>query len=204
MNPDQLQLPPPRTPLYPLIQQRVAEAARPVAERLEAWRMMNARGSLRTTRFNGKPVTMGGVMFEGTPRLVFWGDFFEPFMFDTARQCLEWVVETCRDRHLDATEYLSETTALLYVLVATTYAEMAKTDQLLRGRGYPNSVAPMPVADKVERMNQRIDDLAVALTHRGRADAPSAGQEVLTLKPGFWGVSIDLKALWRRCLKRAR
>lgn len=43
-----IQLPEPRTPLYPLIQQRVAEAARPLVERLQAWRMMNAQG-LRTT-----------------------------------------------------------------------------------------------------------------------------------------------------------
>jgi hypothetical protein len=173
MNPDHLQPPPPRTPLYPLIQQQVAEAARPVAERLEAWRMMNARGSLRTTRFDGKPVTMGGVMFEGTPRLVFWGDFFEPFMLDAARQSLEWVVETCRDRHLDLTEYLAETTALLDQLVAETYQEMARSDQLLRGRGYPDSVAPVPVVQKVETMNRIIRDLAVALIHRGNASASS-------------------------------
>ena len=86
MNPDTLQLPEPRTPLYPLIQQRVAETARPLTERLEAWRMMNSRASLRTSNFNGKPVSYQGVMFDGTHRDVFWGDFFEPFMFDAARE----------------------------------------------------------------------------------------------------------------------
>ena len=103
--------------------------------------MMNARASLRTSNFNGKPVSYQGVMFDGTPRVVFWGDFFEPFMFDAARHSLEWVIEACRDRHLDASEYLSEAVALLNLLVAKTYEEMAGTDQLLRGRGYPDSVA---------------------------------------------------------------
>lgn len=197
MNPDTVQLPEPRTPLYPLIQQRVAETARPLAERLEVWRMMNSRASLRTSNFNGKSVSYQGVMFDGTPRVVFWGDFFEPFMFDAVRQSLEWVIEACRDRHLEASEYLSEATALLNLLVAQAYEEMARTDQLLRGRGYPDSVAPVQVAHKVEAMKKRITDLAVALTHRGRS-APSE-QEVLNLRPGLWGVSIDLKALWRRC-----
>ena len=142
-----------------------------------------------------------GVMFDGTPRVVFWGDFFEPFMFDAARQSLEWVIQACRDRHLDATDYLSEATALLNVLVAETYEEMARTDQLLRGRGYPDSVAPVQVAHKVEAMKKRILDLAVALTHHGRS-APLE-QEILNLRPGLWGVSIDLKALWRRWFKRA-
>ena len=179
MNPDTVQLPEPRTPLYPLIQQRVAETARPLAERLEVWRMMNSRASLRTSNFNGKSVSYQGVMF------------------DAVRQSLEWVIEACRDRHLEASEYLSEATALLNLLVAQAYEEMARTDQLLRGRGYPDSVAPVQVAHKVEAMKKRITDLAVALTHRGRS-APSE-QEVLNLRPGLWGVSIDLKALWRRC-----
>lgn len=122
-------------------------------------------------------------------------------MFDAARQSLEWVIEACRDRHLDASEYLSEATALLNLLVAKTYEEMARTDQLLRGRGYPDSVAAVQVAHKVEAMKKRIADLAVALTHRGRS-APSE-QEILNLRPALWGVSIDLKALWRRWFKRA-
>jgi len=91
LNPTTIQLPEPRTPLYPLIQQRVAEAARPLAERLEAWRMMSSRAGLKTTNFNGKPVQYQGVTFDGTPRVVFWGEFFEPFMYDAARQSLEWV-----------------------------------------------------------------------------------------------------------------
>jgi len=91
LNPTTIQLPEPRTPLYPLIQQRVAEAARPLAERLEEWRMMSSRAGLKTTNFNGKPVQYQGVTFDGTPRVVFWGEFFEPFMYDAARQSLEWV-----------------------------------------------------------------------------------------------------------------
>ena len=55
--------------------------------------MMNSRASLRTTNFTGKPLSYQGVMFDGTSRVVFWGDFFEPFMFDAARQSLEWVIE---------------------------------------------------------------------------------------------------------------
>jgi hypothetical protein len=103
-------LPEPKTPLYPLIQQRVAEAARPLVDRLQAWRMMNTQAGVRTTNFHGKPVYYQGVTFDGTPRVVFWGDFFEPFLYDAARESLERVIESCRDRNLDAGEYLSEAT----------------------------------------------------------------------------------------------
>ena len=200
LNISTLQSPEPRTPLYPLIQQRVAEAARPLVERLQAWRMMNVHG-LNTTNFNGKLVHYQGVTFEGTPRLVFWGDFFEPFMYDASRQSLEWVIETCRDRHLDPGAYLSEATNLLNVLITKAYADMARTDQLLRGHGFPNSVSPRQVTHQVEAMKKRVADLVVALTYRG--DAEHSAAEVLQLKPGAWGISIDLKALWRRWFKRA-
>jgi hypothetical protein len=159
---------------------------------------MNSRGALKTTYLSGKAISyQGAVVFDGAPRLVFWGDFFEPFMVDAARQSLESVIQICRDRHLDARAYLSETMALLDVLVAETYAEVARTDQVLRGGGYPDSVSPVKIASKVEVLSKRISDLAVALTHQGRA--ASAEHEVLNLRPGLWGITIDLKALWRRC-----
>lgn len=163
--------------------------------------MMNTQAGLKTTNFNGKPVQYQGITFDGTPRVVFWGDFFEPFMYDAARQSLEWVIESCRDRHLDPSEYLSEATSLLNVLITKAYEDMARTDQVLRGRGFPNSVSPMQVTHRVETMKKRAADLVVALTHRGGAE-PSP-PEILHLRPGLWGMSIDLKALWRRWFKRA-
>ena|SRR2546425_5562182 len=75
-----LQLPGPRTPLYPLIQQQVVEEARPLAERLQAWRMMASDRGLSTTDFHGKPIRYRGVRFKGSPRTVFWAGFFEPFV----------------------------------------------------------------------------------------------------------------------------
>ena len=162
--------------------------------------MMNAHAALRTTRLDGKPVQYQGVQFEGTLRVVFWGDFFEPFMYDAAKRSLEWVIEACRDRRLDAGEYLSEAISLLNVLITKAYEDMARTDQLLRGRGYPDSVSAMPVTHKIEAMKKKVAHLVVALTHRG--SPVTSAPEILHLKPGFWGMSIDLKALWRRWFPR--
>src|SRR5437867_3941096 len=145
--------------------------------------MMNAHG-LRTTNFTGKPVHYQGVTFDGSPRVIFWSDFFEPFMYDAARQSLEWVIASCRDRHLQPGEYLCEATSLLDVLITKAYEDMARTDQVLRGRGYPTSVSPVQISHKVEAMKKRIADLRVALTHSGRL-GPSSPPEILHLKPGL-------------------
>ena len=99
-----------------------------------------------------------------------------------------------------------DNTSLLDVLITQAYEDMARTDQVLRGHGYPNSVGRMTVTHKVEAMKKRVADLVVALTHRGGAK-PSASEkpsapEILQLKLTFWGMSVDLKALWRRWFSR--
>ena len=200
-----LQLPGPRTGLYPLIQQRVAEEAQPLFDRLQAWRMMSSGTGLATTDIHGKPVRYSGGKFQGTPRVVFWGGFFEPFISKAAQQSLQWTIDSCRQRNLDAKEYLTETRDLLGLLVEGVYEHMARTDQLLRGGGFPDSISPTNVSPKIEAMKRSLDDLAAAMTLSGSLpkSSPSADKgEILQLKPSFGGMSIDLKALWRRWFKR--
>jgi hypothetical protein len=197
-----LQLPGPRTRLYPLIQQRVAEEAQPLFDRLQAWRMMSSGSGLATTDIHGKPVRYSGVKFQKTPRVVFWGGFFEPFISKAAQQSFQWTIDSCRERNLDATEYLAETRDLLGVLVEGVYGYMAKTDQLLRGEGFPDSISPTNVSPKIEAMKRSLDDLLVALTHSGplptSSSPPADKKEILLLKPSIWGMGIDLKMLWYR------
>jgi hypothetical protein len=135
LNTAALQLPGPKTPLYPLIQQQVVDEARPLSERLQAWRLMHTDQGLSTTDFHGKPVRYRGVRFKGSPRTVFWAGFFEPFIVHAARQSLEWVIRCCRDRDLDPGQYLAEAKSLLNVLIERVYEEMVRTDQVLQGDG---------------------------------------------------------------------
>ena len=176
-----LQLPGPRTPLYPLIQQQVVEEARPLAERLQAWRMMASDQGLSTTDFHGKPIRYRGVRFKGSPRTVFWAGFFEPFIVHAARQSLDWVIHCCRDRSLDPSEYLAEAKSLLDVLIACVYEEMVWIDQALQGQGHPSSVTRVDVSHRVQVMKEGVDDLMVALTHSGAA--PSISSEKRRASP---------------------
>lgn len=177
LNTAALQLPGPRTPLYPLIQQQVVEEARPLAERLQTWRIMDSDHGLSTTDFHGKPVRYRGVSFKGSPRTVFWANFFEPFIVHAARQSVEWVIHCCRDRSLDPGQYLAETKSLLDVLIERVYEEMVRIDQVLQGQGRPTSVTRVDVSHKVQVMKEGVDDLIVALTHSGTAPSTPSDKE---------------------------
>jgi hypothetical protein len=133
--------------------------------------MMNSGPGLSTTDIRGKPVRSAGVKFEGSPRVVFWGGFFEPFLAKAARESLGWTLALCRERSLPPDDYLRETRDLLALLSERLYEHMARTDQLLRGEGFPNRITPRNVSPKVEAMKRTLDDLVVALTHQGTPDA---------------------------------
>jgi hypothetical protein len=203
MNPTDLHLPGLRTRLYPLIRQHVAEQARPIAERLQAWRMMSANG-LATTNFYGKLVSYRGVSFEGSPRTVFWTGFFEPFILAAARSSFEWVAKTCRERHLNPGDHLVETRDLLHLLATRTYESMASIDQMLRGAGYPNEVTPVGIAPKINAMTRQINQLLVAFSRESSPtpSRPDPMDDILELKPNVHGFGVNLRALWR-WLRRA-
>jgi hypothetical protein len=193
-----LHLPGLRTRLYPLIRQRVIDEARPIAERLRLWRMMGSSG-LATTNFHGKEVSYRGVAFEGSPRQVFWSDFFEPFILAAARGTFEWVVEACRERNLNPMEYLVETRDLLQLLAEKTYDSMASIDRTLRGGGYPQKATPVKIAPKVSAMAKQINQLLVAFSHENPSapPRPDGEGEILELKPTVYGLGVNLRALWR-------
>jgi hypothetical protein len=150
-----LHLPEPHTALYPLLRHRVSQTAQPIAERLQAWGMMPSRRQLDTTRSDGRPVSYGDIEFEGSPRTVFWSDFFEPFLLAATRQSVEWFLDHCRERHLDPGIYLAELRSLLGILVDSVYQDMASIDQVLRGAGYPDSATPVVVTERSRRCRQK-------------------------------------------------
>jgi hypothetical protein len=192
-----------RTPLYPLIHQRIIEEDRLIMDKIQAWRFFNVKG-LSITDCHGKLVSYSGIEFEGSPRDKFWSGFFEPFLVAAAMRSIEWIVSYCREQNLDPADCVIETRDLLHLLVKKTYEAMVETDRLLRGKGYPDSMGAVDVSDKIQALNSQIDNLVIALTHRGKNDSScvEGKDDILQLKPNIYGVGIDLKALWKRFWKK--
>jgi len=188
----------PRTRLYPLTRAKLLELERPITDRLQKWRMFCANNRLETTDIHGKQISYSGILFEGSPEHVFWAGHFEPFVIDSAKQLFQWVIDHCRSHNLEVASYLGEARDLLKVFVIKTYREMADTDRVLRGNGRPESVKSKPVEHKITGMQSHIDDLLLAMTHAGRAEAANndSTAPILKLEPNVYGVGINLRSLW--------
>ena len=188
------------TALYPIIHGHVLEVDQVISDKLMKWRMFSAQWKLDVTTFHGKRIYYSGVKYEGSPEHVFWSGFVEPFLRDGIESTLRLVVDECAIRKLKPTVYLDEASSLLELLVEKTYLTMAEIDKVLMGGGYPKSIEPRDVSTKIEGMTRYIGQFRTALTHR----AEEGTGEILTLKPSFQGISLDLRALWRWIKSKVR
>jgi hypothetical protein len=188
-----------RTKLYPIVLRKARELDRVTSEKIMKWRMFCAQQKLHVEDYYGKPIHYEGNLFEGSPRDVFWGRFIEPFLENGIVNILDEMHQECLSRNLEPQDYLDEARALLRLWVEKTYGNMARTDQILRGKGYPDSVQPVNVSSKIMLMHDYIDGHIVALTHHGhKRNEIRAAADIVEIKPNFYGIGFNFNELWRR------
>lgn len=186
------------TVLRPLTTQKIAEEARPLKDRIAAWRFFNVQG-IKTTTCEGKQVAISGVKFEGSPKQVFWSGFFEPFMVAASTNTFQWLAEECIKRNLDSSVYFEEAKQLMHELVQEAYQEISQTDRLLCGEGFPSLIQPVDVSGKIEAMNRQVDSLAMAFQHRKALPSQISFpiEDIIELKPNIGGIGLNLNAFIR-------
>lgn len=167
--------------------------------------MFCAQWKLQIEDYYGKPIRYEGVKFEGGPQRVFWNGFIEPFLENGIIDTLKQVNAECIQRKLNQDEYLSEAKELLSLWVEKTYKDMSRTDQVLRGNGYPDSVKPVDVEGKINRMKRFIEDHCETIIHLGEApQLEESSDPIFEVKPNFYGIGFNLNELWRRFKKWAK
>ncbi len=162
------------------------------------WRFFNAQKGVETTKQDGSVVSIHGVKYAGSVPLVYWSGFFEPFMIHAASENLKWVSEHCKANRLDPAAYIDEARLLVHDFIRKSYTEIARTDQLLRGNGFPDTVTPRNVSGKAQAACDQVDQLAKAYLLSGPPMALVAREDILELKPNLWGIGLNLNAAWRR------
>jgi hypothetical protein len=198
-----LELPGETTPLYPIMRRLVHDLDRITSEKLMKWRMFCAKWLLHVEDYYGKPIHYEGVKFEGSPRLVFWERFMEPFLENGIVNALNKIYEECVSRNLDPSEYLEEMKELLRLWIQKTYTDMSRTDQVLRGEGNPNSVQAVDISTKISSMYKNLDSHAVAIMHRHeKGGTNEAKDDIVQIKPNIYGIGLNLNELWRRVKSR--
>lgn len=177
-------------------------------DKLTRWQMARAvNKDLGIIDCRGKPIGVGlGCTFDGSVRLVFW-QFMKPCIDDTVQEtcdALDTVLSNyCgpqRIATLDAVE------AQLKGFSNRIYARMVDLDRLMRGAGYPDTVAPYDPSREITTSHELIAHRFAILRRHFEADenvgAPSKLTDFLILKPSIFGVGVDLTKTWGWIRKR--
>ena len=146
------------TPLYPTFQKRIKDTFEQlIKNQITPWCFLNSGKPMRVKMHDGKQISYEGIGFEGSPENVFWSRYIEPFMEEICINEIDLAVKMAAERNVSAILLLPEVEGLLLAGVRKTFAEMAKTDQRLKGRGYPEKIPLRSIEKDFENMKYFIE-----------------------------------------------
>jgi len=163
---------------------------------------------MEVQKYDGSMIRYQGVKFEGSPKLVFWQGFSEPYLENGAIEILNRTSATAQKCNLSISECLNEAEKILNILVSLTYEEMADIDQRLSGNGI--KMGPrVGVSGKISSMNTLINShrKVVELEHSTQEQKKSeieVQEDILDVKPNFFGFGLNLNAAFRWAKKKVQ
>lgn len=129
------------------------ELQRIETEQITPWIMGFATGKLNIHYFNKKQISYSGIAFEGSPQQVFWGRYIEPFLEDFISSAIEQITRECSENSLDIEIELKCLEDHLRTLISSTFDKMAKAEQRMLGKGYPEQIPKRNVDIYINAMN---------------------------------------------------
>ncbi len=174
--------------------------------KLTPWEFLNTGKMSPIVDFYGRTIQYSGVGFEGSPREVFWGGFIEPFLEDIFVWAFEFALDYAKKRNSDCQELVLYTHQCLLNGLILIYKRMQNIDRKLRGKGFPDQVPPRDVSREIKKMETKLgeyrDSALAVLRLKNKQTAGDTFSDVIELKPGISGFSLDLKKLWKWCMSK--
>jgi len=164
-----------KTSLYAKTEQRINDFYIDIdRNKLTPWSFFRTGKMPEVKYYDGKPINYKGeegLEFEPTARLVFWGNFIEPFLEHGIIEILEQVKDEARESKLNPELCINEAVDLLDSVITKVYHRMAKIDQNLRGKGYPKNVKRKDVSQKIETMVDYLQQQQMAFTEIAKSQS---------------------------------
>lgn len=146
------------TPLYPTFQKRINDSFEQlIKKQVTPWAFLNSGKPMKVTTHDNRQISYEGGRFEGSPEQVFWSRYIEPFMEDISISEIDTATKMAAERNVNAVLLLPEIEGLLLTGVGKTFSEMAKTDQRLRGKGFPEKIPLRPIENEIQQMKNFIE-----------------------------------------------
>jgi hypothetical protein len=194
------------TPLGHKLQHALrVERERMLNEWFFKWHFIGQDGPVEIDGFDGRKIRYGGIRYSGSPRLVYWSTL-NRYAQNKVDETFRDLEETTRQYpHEQALAAIDDAERLLAWFLTQVAEDAVEKDRVLRGNGFEFPEPDRSKANSI-RISGEIRARATTLRDHIRAskvvDTAVASQslkdEVLILRPTFWGIGIDLRSLWQR------
>jgi hypothetical protein len=85
-----------KSPAYSFIKEHVElELQKLEKDKVTPWAFLLSGKQLKLTDYFGKEIPYSGIGFEGSPQIVFWKGFIQPFLQDITSRCFSRTREFC-------------------------------------------------------------------------------------------------------------
>ena len=151
------------TDLYPITSQRIKKLNETIGEKLRPWEEYYMRkNELEVVNYHGRTISYSGILLSGSPMLVFWDNFIEPFLENGAMEILKGTYQLCNEKGLSPQIYMKESSKLLKLLNQETYERMSKLCSKSKNKGFPQGETPVNVKGRINDMNRFTDSYTKA------------------------------------------
>ncbi|KUQ41164.1 hypothetical protein AWI16_19250 [Enterobacter ludwigii] len=123
------------SPLNPRLNRFIQETQAELFQLIDKWRFLKSGHKLVIPRPNKTDISYEGVVFSGSVRDVFWGDFIDPYIKLRSLELIKKTRELAEECNLPTDDALNDIGDMLYGMVIRIYDRMAETDRILRGDG---------------------------------------------------------------------
>jgi hypothetical protein len=196
-----------KSPLGEIIRADVEEArAKLLNDVVEPWGFFNSH-CINIKKADGSSISISGGEFSGSARLVFWDGFIDDHLKKSSRTLIESIRQKAGERNIPVEDALADCLMHLENMVQVAFHRMARIEQLLLGKGFPDRIPRRDVSGRIKNCSEqirRLVDAEIQCVSQDHGKSKASWLDATELKPNFFGIGINLNWLIPKAIKEWR
>lgn len=121
--------------IYTLINKLVSERQKELINLVVHWSFISAGPLFESKKHDGSLIRYQGIMFQGSPQMIFWSDYIEPYLENYGLEIIETIGKSSYESGIEIEAAIKECITALNNMVLSVYNQMAEVDSRLMGNG---------------------------------------------------------------------
>jgi hypothetical protein len=171
---------------------------------VEPWVFFNSHG-INIKKADGRSISIPAVEFSGSARLVFWDGFIDDHLKKSSRTLIESIRQKAVERNIPVKDVLVDCLMHLENMVQMAFHRMARIEQLLLGKGFPDRIPRRDVSDRIKNCSEQIHrfvNAEIQCISKDSVKSQESWLDAAELKPNIFGIGVNLNWLIPKAIKK--